>query len=135
MTNIVPAEEIGQNSYELNHPLLVEPSEEQQSEQLVTTRSSSALQPVATWSPVPQWLSRRGWLEAAELVIDVLVTFLPLLFLTFAIIAANFDGKSRYSSLANALGDKVSLAATLGPTVFPIVFAFIVRCMLREGAR
>jgi hypothetical protein len=44
---------------------------------------------------VPQSLSRRGRLEAADFVVDVSVTLLPLLFLTFAVISATPDRKKK----------------------------------------
>jgi hypothetical protein len=78
-------------------------------------------------------------LEASEFVADVVVTLLPLLLLNFAGITASLDGKSAqdYINLKwveKQWGEQVRRAANLGPTVFPIAFAVIVRRMLREGA-
>jgi hypothetical protein len=146
-TNTVPINDAIQNSYELNQPLLLAPMANDRSEQTsvrgtlpAAARPLSVLQPAQPWSLAPQSLARWGWLEAAEFVADVVVTLLPLLFLAFAGIAASLDGKmTRLWHFGvwyeNQWGEQVRRAANLGPTVFPIAFAVIVRRMLREGAR
>jgi hypothetical protein len=61
---------------------------------------------------------------------DVALPLLPLLFLTFAGAAARLNQQPQ-----SAWGEQVRRAAQLGPSVFPILFAVIVRRTLRMVAR
>jgi hypothetical protein len=91
---------------------------------------ATPLQQGKPWTSEPQSLVRRGWFEVVELVFEVVITLIPLVFLAFAGVAARLNGQPQ-----SAWGDQVRRAADLGPTVFPIVFAVIVRRMVLEAAR
>ncbi len=82
------------------------------------------------WPQSPQPLQRRGLGAALVLAWDVALTLLPLLFLAFAGAAALL-----HQQPLSARGEQLRRAAQLGPSVFPFLFAVIVRRMLRMVAR
>jgi hypothetical protein len=84
---------------------------------------------VPGWPSEPAPLARSTWIDRALVLWDAVVTMLPLLFLVFAVVAARLDGQP-----LSAWGERVRQAANLGPTIFPVLFAVIVRRMLRALA-
>jgi hypothetical protein len=81
------------------------------------------------WSSELRSLAVGGWTRTAVFIADVLLTLLPLSFLAFAAVAARLDDQP-----ISTWGDKVRQVAKIGPTIFPILFAVVLRRMLRMVA-
>jgi hypothetical protein len=63
------------------------------------------------------------------LIFDIFLTILPLLFVGLAIAIARLDGQPE-----SDWGYQVTLASTLGPTIWPILFAAVVGSTLQNIA-
>ncbi|CAD6588389.1 MAG: hypothetical protein ASARMPREDX12_003254 [Alectoria sarmentosa] len=81
------------------------------------------------WPQSFKTLKKTGWKEAGSLAVDTFIALIPLLFTVLSIVATRLSG-----SPISAGGDKVKAAITLGPTLFPILFAAIVGRSLRSLA-
>ncbi|KAF3040303.1 hypothetical protein E8E12_006936 [Didymella heteroderae] len=112
----------------LQHEVLVSPiSEEINYSPVPSIETKSKI-----WEPtvhhVPSWpeeartLKKHTWLTFVYGLGDLILVIIPLYFILLAIATIFLNGKP---TLGNAFGSKVEFAMSLGPTMFPIIFAAI----------
>ncbi|KAF2003835.1 hypothetical protein P154DRAFT_543619 [Amniculicola lignicola CBS 123094] len=87
---------------------------------------------VEGWPEDAKPLKTYNWVSTLFLAGDIVLAFLPIYFMVLGGIVMSLNGKP---TKGNDLGAKIEFAITLGPTVFPIVFAAICGRSLKMVAR
>ncbi|KAF4556410.1 Hypothetical protein D9617_1g082870 [Elsinoe fawcettii] len=96
------------------------------------THASATCSGPAGWPTTPTNIGHPSKLHRLVFALDVLITIIPVLFLTLALAAYQLDGVPVANSRSGAI---VEQATTLGPTIFPLLFAAIVAPSLKVFAR
>ncbi|MCJ1302013.1 hypothetical protein MMC08_004814 [Hypocenomyce scalaris] len=86
-----------------------------------------AEQSVERWSTRPKELNQSTHAWDLAFLWDIFITILPVFFLVLGISALVFDGKP-----ISTPGDNIVRATSLGPTLFPIIFASLVGRLMRS---
>lgn len=96
--------------------------------------SSDAVQkaPSRYWPSSPRPLSEKSFFTYLYIVGDVLIALVPIAFIVLCILSARLHDTPTQN---NTLGQRVTQATQLGPTLFPIVFAAIAGRTLKLIAR
>ncbi|KAH3982824.1 hypothetical protein HBI56_006440 [Parastagonospora nodorum] len=87
---------------------------------------------VPSWPEEARPLKKHTWVVYLYAIADVLLVLLPVYFILLGVATAVLHKKP---TQGNALGTKVEFAMSLGPTMFPIVFAAIIGRSMKMIAR